>query len=84
MTNREFIIWLLGYLQLCPNDPLTRKKLFIIKNHLNLVRAVEGQFSDINACIWKALVEHLEIDAPVEQLLRLRGALNDLVSMATL
>jgi hypothetical protein len=48
MKNSEFIVWLQGYLELCPEDILDIRKLRIIRNHLNLVQAVEGQLSDLN------------------------------------
>jgi amino acid permease len=63
MTNREFLIWLLGYFQLCVGDNLDRKKLFIIKNHLNLVKAVDGAFNEVNAKIFDTVVEALKLIA---------------------
>lgn len=50
MRNREVQWWLLGFLELCP-APLDRQKLTIIKNHLNLARAVEGSLDEMNTLI---------------------------------
>jgi hypothetical protein len=48
MKNPEFVVWLQGYIELCDDDAIDIKKLRIIRNHLNLVKAVEGELSDIN------------------------------------
>jgi hypothetical protein len=82
MTNREFLIWLLGYIQLCAGDGLNRKRLFIIKNHLNLVRAVEGHFSGVNTKIWDAVVEHLEKDSHDDDLVPMKAQLERWVHAA--
>jgi hypothetical protein len=43
MTNFEFLVWLLGFIELCDEQTITRKMLFIIRNHANLVKAVEKE-----------------------------------------
>jgi hypothetical protein len=48
MTNAEFAAWVRGYVELCPQDTLTPGKLQIIRNHLNLVSAVDGQLDGRN------------------------------------
>ena len=48
MKNSEFIVWLQGYLELCPDDVIDRRKIRIIRNDLNLVKAVEGELSELN------------------------------------
>ena len=60
MLNYEFICWLEGYLDLCPEDIINKKKLRIIRNHLNLVIAVEGSLGEINQVIMKEVSRLIE------------------------
>ena len=48
MRNTEFAEWLYGYYALGGAKQLTPKQLWIIKNHLNLVFAVEQQLDADN------------------------------------
>ncbi len=48
MKNPEFVVWLQGYIELCEDDEVDIKKLRIMRNHLNLVKAVEGELSEFN------------------------------------
>ncbi len=49
MGNYEFIVWHEGYLDLCPDRQLDAKRLRILRNHLNLVRELEGQLGPVNS-----------------------------------
>lgn len=49
MLNSEFTHWLYGYCKLELNNKLTPKQLWIIKNHLNLVYAVEAYLDELNS-----------------------------------
>lgn len=63
MTNLEFRYWLKGFFVLENNSAgLTPRQFFIIDNHLNLVKAVEGQLSDDNKKIANLLAELKESD----------------------
>lgn len=42
MTNDEFKCWINGYLELSTEEWINTKQLIIIKNHINLVKAVDG------------------------------------------
>ncbi len=64
MKNREVQWWLMGFLELC-DKPLDQKKLTIIKNHLNLVRAVEGELDELNTAIEDRIKEIKENDFPI-------------------
>jgi hypothetical protein len=55
MTNYEFACWVRGFLQLCPDVLLDNKKVQILKNHLNLVAAVEGQLGGVNQLIFNEI-----------------------------
>jgi len=72
MTNSEFRHWLAGYLELSLLPEFTPKTLWIIKNHLNLVFAVESHFdADLQ---WLdqailALKNGREIKLPSEELI---------------
>ena len=68
MKNYEFICWLEGYLDLCPDDEITPKKLRIIRNHLNLVVAVEGKLGEINQLIMSEVTRLLDNSSPNEDL----------------
>ena len=57
MTNYEFACWVRGYLQLCPDVPLTTKRLYILKNHLNLVCAVSGSLGEKNQSVLDRILE---------------------------
>ena len=61
MKNYEFIVWLEGYLDVCSSDTLNRKKLYIIKNHLNLVKGVEGFLGEVNTQIYNLISNKLEM-----------------------
>lgn len=63
MTNYEFATWVRGFLQLCPEIPLNRRKVQIIKNHLNLVASVEAELGEKNRLVYNALVQ-LQRQAP--------------------
>lgn len=52
MQNYEFVTWLEGYFDLCSISNINNKKLQIIKNHLNLVIAVEGELGPLNQEIY--------------------------------
>jgi len=43
MTNEEFCAWINGYLTLSEEKALNSQKIDIIKNHANLVLAVENK-----------------------------------------
>ena len=62
MKNYEFICWLEGYRDLCSDDRVTPKKLRILRNHLNLVRAVEGALGEINESIMQEISRLLDND----------------------
>lgn len=57
MTNYEYACWVRGYLQLCPDISLDRKKIIILKNHLNLVAAVSGNLGEKNQMVFNRIVE---------------------------
>ncbi len=48
MLNCEFHHWLYGYFKLSDDCLLTSNQLWIIKNHLNLVFAVENYLDEDN------------------------------------
>lgn len=49
MTNNEFNFWLNGYFELTGKEEnLTLKQLHIIKNHLDLVKTVDGYLDEKN------------------------------------
>lgn len=56
MTNDEFKCWINGYLALSTEDFINMKQLAIIKNHINLVKSVEG-FLDLNIEHFLAAIE---------------------------
>jgi hypothetical protein len=60
MTNREFVVWLIGFLELCEPVAIDRKMLFILKNHLNLVIAVEKELGEINQQIYNEVTRLLD------------------------
>lgn len=60
MYNYEFVVWLEGYLDLCEKDVLTPKKLRIIRNHLNLVKVVEGTLGEFNTSIDRLISKAIE------------------------
>ncbi len=57
MTNYEYACWVRGFLQLCPDVALNRKKLYILKNHLNLVFAVEKNLGEKNQLVLDKIIE---------------------------
>ena len=65
MLNSEFTHWLYGYCKLESNSKLTPKQLWIIKNHLNLVYAVEGHLDEPNA--W---LEHIILDLTIGNIIQ--------------
>ena len=42
MTNEEFKYWINGYMALSSEDALTVRQLIIMRNHIDLVEAVDG------------------------------------------
>ena len=62
MLNYEFLTWLEGYLDLCPDSAVNTKKLRIIRNHLNLVIAVEGELGPLNQEIYDLVSVAIEKD----------------------
>ena len=60
MYNREFHVWMAGYLELCPENVVGRQQLYIIKNHLRLVEAVDGQLDPANRRIFEQVNAALE------------------------
>ena len=68
MKNYEFICWLEGYRDLCSDDRVTPKKLRILRNHLNLVRAVEGALGEINESIMQEISRLLDNDVSQEEM----------------
>lgn len=79
MTNAEFLLWLLGYFELCGEDLLNRKKLFIIKNHLNLVKSVEEKLDAVNQKIWDGVVLHLEENSSETALVKFKDQMRQIV-----
>jgi hypothetical protein len=56
MTNDEFKCWINGYLTLSTEDFISIKQLVIIKNHINLVKAIEGSL-DLNIEHFLSMIE---------------------------
>lgn len=77
MYNREFVRWMEGYFELMPEDALDRKKLFIIKNHLNLVMAVEGKLGELNAGIFKDITKAIDENYEAKKLKELRSNIQE-------
>jgi hypothetical protein len=48
MTNKEFTYWLQGFFMLEEDITLSQEQLLIIKNHLNLTKAVDGELTKTN------------------------------------
>ncbi len=80
MKNFEFIIWAHGYLELCPTIPLDRKKLYILKNHLNLVKAVEGELGPLNQEIYVLISDHIDKAVTQHQLATLKSKLSEMIN----
>jgi hypothetical protein len=79
MTNFEFLVWLLGFLELCDPQPLTRTMLYIIRNHGNLVKAVEKDgLGPLNTEIYDMVSDALD-DESQRQSTRLFDALTEKV-----
>ncbi len=57
MTNYEYACWVRGFLQLCPDIALDKRKVQILKNHLNLVTAVEGKLGEKNQLLYHEIIE---------------------------
>ena len=55
MTNDEFIFWLQGFNELSSNKKLDDKKIWIINNHANLVKSVDGKLNKKVTCILEKL-----------------------------
>lgn len=73
MLNIEFRHWLYGYFKLSDHCELTAHQLWIIKNHLNLVFAVEQYLDEDNNWLDEAilsLVEHDNIAEPPKDLVQ--------------
>lgn len=68
MRNYEFVVWLEGYLDLCPDGDLNLKKLRIIRNHMNLVKEVEGQLGPLNTEIYRMISGSIDSGAPPDGL----------------
>ena len=68
MKNYEFVVWLEGYIDLCDESELTAKKLIVIRNHLNLVKAVEGELGELNAGIYDIISSDINNNSSVEDL----------------
>jgi hypothetical protein len=60
MYNSEFRQWLYGYYTLSGSKDLSSKQLWIIKNHLNLVCAVEGRLDITNQWLDDIIVAHVK------------------------
>lgn len=60
MYNPEFVKWLAGYFALSDQDNVTKKQLFIINNHLNLVEAVEGALGSFNQEVREIVVSQMD------------------------
>jgi hypothetical protein len=43
MTNLEFRCWIKGFVELSEQTTIDAQQLEIIRNHANLVRAIDGQ-----------------------------------------
>lgn len=56
MTNDEFKCWINGYLALSTEDFINMKQLAIIKNHINLVKSIDGPL-DLNVEHFLAMIE---------------------------
>lgn len=48
MTNEEFKAWLIGYITLSNNPPLTAHQVKMIINHANLAIEIDGALSQEN------------------------------------
>lgn len=46
MTNEDFKYWINGYLALSTEDFISKNQLTVIKNHINLVKAVEKNLDE--------------------------------------
>ncbi len=57
MHNHEFAEWLFGYLSLSEASDFKPRQLWIIKNHLNLVQAVDGELDTNNAWLDNQIVQ---------------------------
>ncbi|MEM7617469.1 MAG: hypothetical protein AAF195_03715 [Pseudomonadota bacterium] len=68
MKNSEFRAWLSGYFAVASDDRLNREKIFIIGNHLNLVKAVEGNLDEFNQKIFD-LVDKVFQDSTEENII---------------
>ncbi len=77
MKNYEFVVWLEGYMDVCEHDPLTVKKLHIIKNHLNLVKSIEGELGEFNTMIYSIVSDALKHSLGEKQLSMLKETLSD-------
>lgn len=73
MRNNDFTEWLYGYCALSNTQHLNAKQLWIIKNHLNLVQAVDGHLNDNNRWLDEqiiALAKDNLIQSPPPQLVQ--------------
>lgn len=63
MTNKEFICWIKGYFQMeSARAGLSYNQLKIIKNHLNLVREVDGHLEAENIWLFDLLTATIAKD----------------------
>ena len=60
MHNYEFAVWLDGYRSIVGAGTLDRKQAFIIRNHLNLVKAVTGGLGDCNDILFNLVTLYRE------------------------
>ena len=56
MTNQEFKAWLMGYKLLAKDAPVNERQIRIIKNHSNLVIAIDGFLNQEN----QAVIDNLD------------------------
>jgi hypothetical protein len=66
MLNKEFRAWIQGYLELTKTPELTSHRLWVIKNHLNLVYEVEKYLDEDNLWLDKRIVDLASGDSILE------------------
>lgn len=67
MTNEEFKYWIGGYFALSSDETINKKQLTIIKNHILLVKAVEGVLDLGIESLLSFIDENLEAGALVSR-----------------
>ena len=60
MTNYEFVKWMAGFFTLSDAEILTKKQLWVMNNHLNLVTAVDGELGPFNQEIRAMILHQIE------------------------